>query len=106
MTRAAISWCFSQHNEPIWKAYILPITIIHQVFILPTHRGMEVGQWGSNSTPFAQESDVLLTECDFVKLDVSSSSLPSSVQAEAVFGQPTKIAAPKIHLSKKNEYLT
>ena len=40
-TRAAISWFPSRCNEPIWNAHILPITIICQVLILPTHVGME-----------------------------------------------------------------
>ena len=40
-TRAAISWFPSQCSEPIWNAHIPPITIIHQVLILLTHRGME-----------------------------------------------------------------
>ena len=38
---AAISWFPSWCNEPIWNAHIPPITIIHQVLILLTHRGME-----------------------------------------------------------------
>ena len=73
-TRAAISWFPSQHNEPIWNAHILPIAIIHQVLILPTHDGWKAEstcqQWGSNSPPFAQESDVLLTELSWLYLSV------------------------------------
>ena len=62
---ATISWFPSWHNEPIWNAHILPITIIHQVLILPSHgwkAELTCQQWGSNSPPFTQESDALRTE--------------------------------------------
>ena len=61
---AAISWFPSKCNEPIWNAHIPPITIICQVYQPTEGRRAEstCQQWGLNSPPLTQESDVLLTD--------------------------------------------